>query len=111
MLKYSGIPDHRDNYERNEESTWRHEQYKNSDSGNVPAVLMKNGSNKLHVTLKKIFQHSCNGNDALQEWRTCKIYLILNKGYQAPPENYRGISIICSVSRLYKTVLKNKSEE
>lgn len=83
---------------------------KSPGPGGIPTELLKYGSDKLIRMLTKLYERCINGEDVPQEWRTCYISPIHKKGSKKDPRNYRGIAVICSIGRLYASVLKTKIE-
>lgn len=63
--------------------------------------------------LTKLYEICLHGDDVLQEWRTCYISPIHKEGSNEVPRNYRGITVFCSIGRLYARVkikLGNETE-
>ena len=78
--------------------------------GNIPAELIKSGPKKLYEHLRKIFQDCINGTDVPQEWNEAYLSTMYKKGDRTKCENYRGISVTATVSRIYGKILRNRIE-
>jgi len=78
--------------------------------GNIPAELLKYGSEKLYESLTKLVQNCLNGGDIPEEWKTALISTIHKKGSRNECNNYRGIAVTSSISRLYGKIIKRRIE-
>lgn len=78
--------------------------------GNIPAELIKYGTTKLYENLAKLFQRCINGAEIPEEWKTSCISTIHKKGRRDQCDNYRGIAVTSSISRIYGKLIKNKIE-
>ena len=73
--------------------------------------LIKYGTEKLMRMIGRMFKKVINGKDLPAEWKEARITSIFKKGNRKDCENYRGISVIATMGRLYGRVLRNKIEE
>lgn len=76
--------------------------------GGVKPELIKYGGKKLCLILTELFQLIEMGGKVPLEWNSSTISSIYKKGNKKEPNNYRGISVIPSVERVFGRVLKNK---
>lgn len=79
--------------------------------GNINVELMKAAPDILMDVLAIIFNKCLNGCEPPREWKKATITSIFKKGNRQDCKNYRGISVICSVARLYGKVLKGRIEK
>ena len=43
-----------------------------------------------------------------QEWSVAKLFTIYKKGYNLDPSNYRGISILAALAKIYDSILNSR---
>lgn len=79
--------------------------------GGIPAELIKNGTDKLLRLITQLFQKCLNGEEIPEEWRVGYLISIYKKGDRQKCENYRGIAVTATFSRLYGRILKDLIEE
>jgi len=79
--------------------------------GNIPAELIKNGTSKLYQHLTNLFQTCMNGREIPMEWKTSILSTIHKKGNKENCDNYRGIAVTSTLSRIYGKLLKIKMEQ
>jgi hypothetical protein len=80
--------------------------------GGVNGKLMKHEPDKLHHMLLQLFQRCLNVEDMPQEWRTPHLIPIhKKKGPKNKPNNYRGITIVLTIGRLYTKIIRNVVEK
>jgi sorting nexin-29 len=73
----------------------------------IPIEFYKCGSEELKVCLKKVLNNVAQGLD--QSWENLAIILpFLKKGDENDVQNYRGISLINSISKIFSSVLNNR---
>ncbi|XP_030748216.1 uncharacterized protein LOC115876544 [Sitophilus oryzae] len=77
----------------------------------VYAELIKSGSKKLFRMLTNIVNQCLNGQPVPEQWKKAYISSIYKKGSRKDPNNYRGISVTSTMSRLYGRILRNLIEE
>ena len=77
----------------------------------VYAELIKSGSKKLFRMLTNIVNQCLNGHPVPEQWKKAYISSIYKKGSRKDPNNYRGISVTSTMSRLYGRILRNLIEE
>ncbi|KAL3275471.1 hypothetical protein HHI36_020231 [Cryptolaemus montrouzieri] len=84
---------------------------KDSSPGNVPAELVKYGTDELYEHLRKLFQSCINGAEIPKEFKTSVISPIYKKGSRSTCDNYRGIAFTSSISKIYGKILKIRIEK
>ena len=78
--------------------------------GNIPVELIKCGGKKLWEMMTILFNKIINGGKIPEEWKIAIISSIHKKGDKRNCENYRGISVTGTFSRIYGNILKNLIE-
>lgn len=76
-----------------------------------PWELVKYGSEKLFNMLKNLFQKCLNTSEVPEEWKLSYLKTIHKNGDKGICDNYRGIVITGTISRVYGMVLKNRIEK
>ena len=79
--------------------------------GGIPAELMKYGGKELMNILARLMNKCIIHNKIPLQWKTAYITSIYKKGSRKDPNNYRGLSVNCSMSRLFGKILKRKLEK
>lgn len=79
--------------------------------GNIPGELIKYGTKKLFEHLAKLFQTCINTGKIPEEWTESYLTPIHKKCSKETCENYRGIAVTSSISRLYGKILKSRIEQ
>jgi len=79
--------------------------------GDIYGELIKYGSNKLFYHLAKLFQTCINKQEVPEEWKESHLTTIFKKGDRNKCDNYRGIAVTNTVSRVYGKILKMKIEK
>ena len=74
----------------------------------VYAELIKNGTNKLLEILTEVFNRHLRGEPIPQSWREGWITSIHKKGSKTDCNNYRGITVTSTLSRLYGRIIKER---
>lgn len=77
----------------------------------IYAELLKYGTEKLYQMLSNIFIQCLNGHPVPDQWKVAYITSIHKKGSKKNPNNYRGISVTSTMSRLYGRILRDLIEE
>lgn len=72
----------------------------------VSAELLKNGTEKLFTILTYVFEKCLNGHDIPED-----IIPIHKKGSKLQYNNYRGIFVTSTISRVYGRLLRDFIEE
>ena len=67
----------------------------------VYAEMLKHVTDKLIKMLTWVINRCLNGEETLQQWKVAYISSIHKKGSKKDCYNYRGISVMCVMSRLY----------
>lgn len=78
--------------------------------GDIYGELIKYGSNKLMDNLQKLFQKCLNKQTIPAEWKITYLTPIFKKGDRNNCENYRGIAVTGTISKLYGKVIKHRIE-
>lgn len=77
----------------------------------IPNELLKHSPQVLRELLAYVFTLFYKGHDLPHEWTKAHINNIYKKGDRKNCSNYRGLSVINSLSRLYGKIIKNKIEK
>jgi len=77
----------------------------------VYAEMLKHGTDKLIKMLTWVIDRCLNGEEAAQQWKVAYISSIHKKGSKKDCSNYRGISVMSVMSRLYGKILIDLIEE
>lgn len=83
---------------------------KASGPGDVAAEMLKNGTIKLNEMITKLLNKCINENKVPKEWKMGFMSSIFKKGDPRKCENYRGITVTSTFSRLYGRVLRDLVE-
>jgi hypothetical protein len=67
--------------------------------------LIKSGGQKLLEMITILLNKIINGEKVPEEWKVAIITLIHKKGDKRKCENYRGISVTSTFSRIYEQIL------
>jgi len=73
--------------------------------GNIKVELLTAAPDSVMDVLAIIFNKCLEGGDPPNEWKKAYITPVCKKGGRQECENYRGISAMCSVARLYGRIL------
>lgn len=76
--------------------------------GNISAELIKYGSDTLLIRLKNLFNLCIEQQKIPKEWKISYISSIFKKGNRKDPNCYRGLSVTCTLSRLWGKIILNK---
>ena len=80
--------------------------------GNIPAELIKCGTCKLFQRLRYLMQDCLDGGKVPTEWKESWVSPIYKKkGRKDECDNYRGLSVAGTLSKVYGKILKAKIEE
>lgn len=79
--------------------------------GDIPAELIKYGTQKLYEHLAELFQRCINGGDIPEEWKLSFLTPIHKKGNKENCDNYRGIVVTTSISKIYGKILNKRIEQ
>ncbi|KAF2883705.1 hypothetical protein ILUMI_22473 [Ignelater luminosus] len=61
--------------------------------------------------IRNMFQKAMNGKKPPNEWTRAYSTSIFKRGDRKKAENYRGISVLSTLGRIYSRVVRNKLEE
>ena len=73
--------------------------------GDIPIELIKSGSQKLFEMITILISKIINGEKVQDEWNFAIVTSIHKKGDKRKCENYRGISVTSTFSRIYGHIL------
>ena len=73
--------------------------------GDVPIELIKSGVQKLLEMINILLHKIINGEKVLEEWKVAIVTSVHKKGDKKKCENYRGISVTSTFSRIYRRIL------
>lgn len=76
----------------------------------IQAELIKCGTEKLYHMITTIINRCLNDHPCPDEWKLAYISSIHKKGSKKDPNNYRGISVTSTMSRLYGKILRDLIE-
>lgn len=79
--------------------------------GDIAPELIKCGTEKLFRIIHGMFGKAINGHNIPDEWKEAQLTSIFKKGDRRQCDNYRGISVIATMGRLYGRVLRDKLEQ
>lgn len=83
---------------------------KASGPGGIAAEMLKNGTKKLKEMVTQLLNKCINENNIPKEWKIGYMSSLLKKGDPRKCENYRGITVTSTFSRLYGRVLRDLVE-
>ena len=78
---------------------------------NILNELLKYGSNTLAPFITKLFNIILESGKYPQEWNIGFIVPIFKKGDRADPNNYRGITLLSCLSKLFTSILNTRLYE
>ena len=78
------------------------------DSDNLCNLFLKECSLSLILPLKTIFQKSLNSGVFLKRWKSSTITPIFKSGHKHEIVNYRGISKLMVIPKLFESIVKTK---
>ena len=73
--------------------------------GDIPIELIKSGSQKLLEMITILLNKIINGEKVPEEWKVAIMTLIHKKGDKRKCENYRGIEVTNTFSRICGQIL------
>ena len=73
--------------------------------GDIPIELIKTGGQKLFEITTTLLNKIINGEKKPQEWKVAIITSIIKKADPRKCENYRGMSVRSTLSRIYGRIL------
>ena len=74
----------------------------------ITAEAIKKGGEELRYALLKVIQRAWNKEDIPEEWARGIIFPIYKDGDQREPLNYRGITLLSIVGKVFSQVLNNR---
>uniref|UniRef100_A0ABM0MQP8 RNA-directed DNA polymerase from mobile element jockey-like n=1 Tax=Saccoglossus kowalevskii TaxID=10224 RepID=A0ABM0MQP8_SACKO len=81
---------------------------KSPGEDNITNEMIKTGTNVLIKPLQKLFNHILNSGHSPSAWNMGIITPNFKKGERADPGNYRGITLLNSLSKLFTSILKER---
>ena len=78
---------------------------KGAGTDNIPPVLLKNCATSLASPIAAIFNHSLHDRIFPSAWKTASIVPIHKSGSVNAVSNYRGVSILCGLSKVLEKLL------
>lgn len=79
--------------------------------GDICGELLKHGGDKLYRHLTKLFQTCVNKQEIPEEWKISFLTTIYKKGDKNVCDNYRGIAVTNTMSRVYGKIIKTRIEK
>ena len=79
--------------------------------GGIPTELIKCGTRKLFLCIRDLMEKCIRGGEVPKEWKESWITPTHKKGRKEDCENYRGLSVTGTLSKIYGKILKAKMEE
>jgi len=76
-----------------------------ADPGDIPIELIKSGGQKLLEMITVLLNKIINGEKVSEEWKVAIVTSIHKKGDKRKCENYIGISVTSTFSRIYGRIL------
>lgn len=80
----------------------------NSGPDKIPSFVLKQCNKSLPELLRLIFNLSLSSGVFLDEWKVSFISPIFKSGLRHKIENYRGISKISAIPKLFEQIVKQK---
>lgn len=71
----------------------------------IPSAVLKAFGDLLVLVLTCIFETSLKTGKFPPRWKTARVVPVFKSGSKLNPANYRLISILCAVSKIFETVL------
>lgn len=84
------------------------DQYKASSPDSIPAVFYKNLSNSLSLPLSILFNKSIDEGTFPELWKISYVLPTFKAGNRSKVENYRPISILCTISKVFERIMFNR---
>lgn len=79
--------------------------------GNIKMELLKYGGARIVSFIRMLFNKIEAGEKIPDEWNLSYMSSIFKKGDKRSPNNYRGISVMPSIARIFSSVIKEKLEQ
>ncbi|XP_060517725.1 uncharacterized protein LOC132696713 [Cylas formicarius] len=76
----------------------------------IPNELLKHGCHKLITTRTSLCNKILSKGEIPNEWHTSITILIFKEGQKTSPDNYRGITLLCTTMKLFTALIKDKLE-
>lgn len=74
----------------------------------VPPIMLKNCATSLAFPLRQLFQRSMDGGLFPAAWKLSFLLPIFKSGDKCDIENYRGISILSAIPKLFESILTDE---
>lgn len=73
----------------------------------IPSCILKNCSHSLATPLAKLFSRSLQEGKFPDEWKVSSMFPVYKKGDKKDVHNYRGITSLCSCSKLFEILIND----
>lgn len=83
------------------------DQYKSSSPDGIPATFYRKTAEAISVPLVLLFNKSLSENLYPDEWKMSHVTPIFKSGSKLTVSNYRPISILCSISKVFERLMFN----
>lgn len=84
------------------------DQFKVSNPDSIPAIFYKRLSSSLSMPLTLLFNKSLLASKNPTAWKESYLTPVFKSGSKCKAQNYRPISILCAVSKVFERVVFNK---
>ena len=74
----------------------------------IPSKLLKMAASIVAPSLTSIFSKSILTGIYPNDWKTAKVTLLFKKGVKSDPHNYRPISVIPIISKVFEGIVYNQ---
>ena len=78
---------------------------KSAGLDNIPNKLLKIAADVVAPSLTEIFFQSINTGILPDEWKEARVWPLYKNGAKSDPSNYRPISVIPTVSKIYEKII------
>ena len=82
---------------------------KASGIDNIPGKLLKELASEISPSIAKVFNISLSSSYFFQKWKMANVFPIHKKDYHTLTQNYRPISLLCILSKVFERCVFNYS--